>query len=67
MEEKNISKVFKPIRYPKISNFRIHTDASLEDWGGSMGNVSTGGAWLLDEKLMHINILELKATLLALK
>ena len=66
MVEKNISKVFKPIRYPKIS-ITIHTDASLEDWGGSMGNVFTGGAWLLDEKLMHINILELKTTLLALK
>ena len=32
-----------------------------------MGNVSTGGAWLPDEKLMHINVLELKAILLALK
>ena len=30
-----------------------------------MGNVSTGAAWLPDEKLMHINILELKAILLA--
>ena len=32
-----------------------------------MGNVSTGGTWLPDEKLMHINVLELKAILLALK
>ena len=32
-----------------------------------MSNVSTGGAWLPDEKLMHINVLELKAILLALK
>ena len=45
----------------------IYADASLEGWGASMGNVSTGGAWLPDEKLMHINILELKAILLALK
>ena len=64
--KKNIFKAFKPIRYPKISII-IYTDASLEGWGASMGNVSTGGAWLPDEKLMHINVLELKAILLALK
>ena len=33
------------------------TDASLQVWGASMCNVSTGGAWLPDEKLMHINVL----------
>ena len=32
-----------------------------------MGNVSTGEAWLPDEKLILINVLELKAILLALK
>ena len=57
--------MFKPIRYPKISII-IYTDASLEGWGASMGNVSTGKAWLPDEKLIHINVLELKAILLAL-
>ena len=41
--KKNIFKVFKPIRYPKFS-VTIYTDASLEGWGSSMGNVSTGGA-----------------------
>ena len=64
--KKNIFKVFKPITYPKFS-ITIYTDASLEGWGASMGNVSTGGGWLPDEKLMHINVLELKAILLALK
>ena len=64
--KENIFKVFKPIRYPKIS-ITIYTDASLEGWGASMGNLSTGGAWLPDEKLMHINVLELKEILLALK
>ena len=64
--KKNIFKVFKPIRYPKFS-ITIYADASLEGWGASMGNVSTGGAWLPDEKLMDINVLELKAILLALK
>ena len=64
--KKNIFKVFKPIRYPEFS-ITIYTDASLEGWGTSMDNVSTGGAWLPVEKLMHINVLELKAVLLALK
>ena len=64
--KKNVFKAFKPIRYTKISII-IYTDASLEGWGASMGNVSTGGTWLPDEKLMHINVLELKAILLALK
>ena len=32
-----------------------------------MGDVSTGGTWIPDEKLMHINALELKEILLALK
>ena len=45
----------------------MYTDASLEGWDASMGNVSTGGAWLPDEKLMRINVLQLKAILLTLK
>ena len=64
--KKNIFKVFKPIRCSKISII-ICTDTSLECSGASMDNVSTGGAWLPDEKLMHINVLELKAISLALK
>ena len=32
-----------------------------------MGNVSAGGAWLPNENPMHINVLKLKANLLALK
>ena len=51
-----IFKAFKPIRFLKISII-IYTDPSLEGWGASMGNVSTGGAWLPDEKLTHINFL----------
>ena len=64
--KKNIFKAFKLIRYPKISII-IYTDASLAGWGVSAGNVSTSGAWLPDETLMHINVRELKAILLALK
>ena len=64
--KKNIFKVFNPPRYPKFS-ITIYTDASLEGWGASMGNVSRGGAWLSYGKLTHINVLELKTILLALK
>ena len=64
--KKNIFKVFKSIRYPKIS-ITIYINASLEDCGASVGNISTGGEWLPDEKLIHINVLELKAILLVLK
>ena len=53
-------------RYPKIS-ITTYTDASLEGWGASMGNVSTSGTWLPDKRLMHVNVLELKAILLGLK
>ena len=45
--KKNIFKVLKAIRYTKFS-ITIYTDASLECWGVSMDNVSTGGAWLPD-------------------
>ena len=62
----NIMKVLKPIRYPKIS-IAIFTDDSLEGWGACMGNVSTEGAWFSRERIMHIDMLELKAILLVLK
>ena len=58
--------MFNPIRYPKIS-ITIYTDVSQEGWGASMGDVSTSGVWLPDEKMMLINVLELKVLLLALK
>ena len=63
---KRIYSVFNPIRHSKIS-ITIHADASLEACGASTGIVSTCGAWLPDETLMHINVLELKAIILAVK
>ena len=62
----NIFYVFKPIRKLKISKL-IYTDASLEGWGASYGNTATGGTWLLDERILHINVLELKAIFFVLK
>ena len=64
--KKNILKKFKiQFKNSKIS-VTIYTDASLKYWSASMGNVPTGGTWLPDKKLMYINVLELKAILLAL-
>ena len=45
----------------------ISTDASLTGWGCHCEGVSSGGQWLASEKDFHINYLELKAVLLALK
>ena len=64
--ENNIFYVFKPIRKVKLSKV-IYTDASLEGWRASYDNTSTGGAWLPNEKILHINVLELKFVFLALK
>ena len=64
--ENNIFYAFKPIRKVKISKV-IYTDTSLEGWGASYGNTPTGAAWFPDEKRLHLNVLELKATFLALK
>ena len=44
----------------------IQTDASEQGWGATDGNTPTGGRWSSLER-NHINFLELKAILLALK
>ena len=36
-------------------------------WGAHLGQNSTGGLWSLSEKHLHINLLEMKAVLLALQ
>ena len=45
----------------------ICTDASLEGWGAHEGELSIGGRLLQDELEDHINVLELRAILLALR
>lgn len=45
----------------------ICKDASLEGVDASIFNVSIGEAWLLDEKLIHVDAFDMKAILLALK
>ena len=46
----------------------IYTDSSLQGWGAydKTNNIKTGGAWSMQEKQWHINVLELKACYLAL-
>ena len=45
----------------------ITTDASLIGWGAVSGNESIGGKWNEIEVNNHINVLEMKAVMLALK
>ena len=51
----------------KIFSITICKDASLEDLDASMVNVSSGEAWLLDEKRIHLNVFDIKVILLALR
>lgn len=45
----------------------LYTDASNLGWGGHLHQRSTSGGWSEDERLLHINALELKAILFALQ
>ncbi|XP_063862140.1 uncharacterized protein LOC135101777 [Scylla paramamosain] len=45
----------------------LFTDASSLGWGGHLGCQITSGTWSLDEKELHINILEMKAILFSLQ
>ena len=45
----------------------ITTDASLKGWGAVCQGVHTRGLWIPEESLLHINALELKAALFALR
>ena len=53
--------------HPREHKKLIFTDASNAGWGAHLGQNSTGGVWSLTEKHLHINLLELKAFLLALR
>ena len=43
------------------------TDASKEGWGAHLGDFTASGTWSVPESHLHVNFLELKAVLLALK
>ena len=57
---------FSPIQIPNCS-FLLKTDASKSGWSAIFDKESTGGQFALDELLLHINVLELKAVLFGLK
>ena len=51
---------------PPATEMVITSDASKMGWGATYGNLSTNGHWSKQEAL-HINVLELKATFLAVQ
>ena len=53
--------------HPLSHAVQIFTDASKEGWGAHLGDVTARGDWSVPESHLHINFLELKAVLLALK
>ena len=53
--------------HPKEHEKLIFTDASNAGWGAHSDQNYTGGGWSLSEKHLHINLLEMKAVLLALQ
>ncbi len=52
---------------PPTIDMIISTDASKKGWGTSLRNQRTGGQWQKEEARAHINVLELKAALLAIQ
>jgi ribonuclease HI len=64
---KVIPNAINPIRSDRFDHI-LSTDASLTGWGACLDNNSiTRGFWSVDERKLHINPLELKGTLNALK
>ena len=53
--------------HPLQHALQLFTDASNEGWGAHLGDYMAKGVWLESEGALHINLLELKAVLLALK
>ena len=51
--------------YPPATEMTITSDASKLGWGATCGNLSTNGRWSKQEKSLDLNVLELKATFLA--
>ena len=61
----NVNTSSNTIEFPPV-DVVVFSDASLQGWGAALGEQSTGGGWAPNEQ-NHINILELKAALFALK
>ena len=52
---------------PPRAHLTIFTDASKQRWGAVCDNQQANGKWSATEKLLHINILELKGAFLAIQ
>ena len=64
-QEENVLKG-QPL-HPLRHAVQIFTDASKEGWGAHLGDFTASGTWSVPKSKLHINFLELKAVLLALK
>ena len=53
--------------HPDIHNTLVFTDASQKGWGAHLNKIVLSGLWSNKEAQLHINVLDLKAVLLALK
>ena len=53
--------------HPHVHNTLVFTDASQKGWGAHLNDVVLSGLWSNKESQLHINVLGLKAVLLALK
>ena len=65
LEKSNVLKG-QPL-HPLQHALQIFTDASNEGWGAHLGGSTARGVWSESESRLHVNFLELKAVLLALK
>ena len=52
--------------HPRDHDILIFTDVSNAGWGAHLNHDSVRGIWSKVEKQLHINVLELKAVILAL-
>ena len=56
----------RPLHVP-LPSVTVVTDASLYGWGGHCAGVSASGRWSLQERHLHINVLEFRAVRLCLQ
>jgi hypothetical protein len=52
---------------PFASTIQLFTDASMKGWGAHVDETLLSGLWSADEAGLHINLLEMKAILLAVR
>ena len=63
----NIHRVNGSLLHPPSCEMTITSDASKLGWGAACGHRTTKGSWSAQERLLHINVLELKAAFLAIQ